>query len=55
MVNWQVLRICASAQGVVLAHKCTTLFDKGPQPLLWDGLRAEHVKITIRDVTDLPS
>lgn len=55
MVNWQVLRRCASAQGVVLAHECTTLFGKGPQPLLWGGLQAEHVKITTRDVANLLS
>lgn len=53
MVNWQVVRRCASAQGVVLAHKCTALFGKGPQPLLWAGLQAEHVKIIIRDVANL--
>jgi hypothetical protein len=30
-----------------LRQACSTLFGKGPQPLLWAGLGAASVKITI--------
>jgi len=37
----------------LLDHGCAAFTGKGPQPLLWVGLRATRVKITIRGVPNV--